>query len=64
MSHGAKSTTNMEGYIQVAYFNSTENDIDLVLQDWFGGNDMSGFGVIEAINPNENNWGGILHHLY
>lgn len=58
MSHGAKSTTNMEGYIQVAYFNSTENDIDLVLQDWFGGNDMSGFGVIEAINPNENNWGG------
>ena len=58
MSHGVKYTTNMEGYIQVAYFNSTENDIDLVLQDWFGGNDMSGFGVIEAINPNENNWGG------
>lgn len=57
-SHGVESSEDDQGYILVAYFKSTETEINGLLNNWFGGNDMSGFGVIEAINPNENNWGG------
>lgn len=57
-SHGVESSEDEQGYIHVAYFKSTETEINGLLNNWFGGNDMYGFGVIEAINPNENNWGG------